>query len=77
MVIDHIDEDKTNCNADNLRWVTWKENNTKFKYNRRPKNTPEQDEAYKERQKAAKRDHMRRKRAEEKQSKIEESLISN
>ncbi len=77
MIIDHIDEDKTNCNADNLRWVTWKENNTKMKYNRRPKNTTEEDEAYKERQKTCNREHMRKKRAEEKASKIEESVISN
>jgi hypothetical protein len=76
-IIDHIDEDKMNCSADNLRWVTWKENNTKFRYNRRPKNTPEEDEAYKERQKISKREHMRRKRAEEKKAKIEESAISN
>ena len=25
MIIDHIDNDKTNPNADNLRWVTWKQ----------------------------------------------------
>ena len=73
-IVDHIDEDKSNCKADNLRWVTRRENNTKYAYKRRPKNTPEQDEAYAARQKVAKRDYMRRKRAEEKRTKIEESL---
>ena len=72
-MIDHIDEDKTNCHADNLRWVTRSENNNKCKYRRRPKNTPEQDKAYKQRQRIAKRDYMRRKRAQQKQAKIEES----
>jgi len=76
-IVDHIDEDKANCHADNLRWVTWRENNTKFNYNRRPKNTPEEDEAYRQRQKVSKRDYMRRKRAEAKGTKIEESVISN
>ena len=28
-MVDHIDEDKTNCNASNLRWVTRSENNNK------------------------------------------------
>jgi len=65
-MIDHIDEDKTNSRADNLRWTTRKENNTKKPYKRRPKNTPEQAEAYKERQRISKRDYMRRKRASEK-----------
>ena len=73
--IDHIDEDKSNCHADNLRWVTIRENNTKAAYQRRPKNTPEQQAAYKERQKIAKRDYMRRKRAEEKKAKIEKSNL--
>ena len=72
-MVDHIDEDKTNCHVSNLRWVTRKENNTKCNYQRRPKNTPEQDAAAKERQRIAKRDYMRRKRAEEKKAKIEES----
>ena len=70
-VIDHIDEDKSNCCADNLRWVTRRENNTKRAYQRRPKNTPEQDAAAKERQRIAKRDYMRRKRAKDKEAKIE------
>jgi len=70
-IVDHIDEDKSNPRADNLRWVSWKENNTKCNYPRRPKNTPEQQAAAKERQKIAKRDYMRRKRAEEKKAKIE------
>jgi len=73
-IVDHIDEDKTNPAADNLRWVSWKENNTKLPYKRRPKNTPEQQAAYKERQRIAKRDYMRRKRAEEKQSKIDTGI---
>ena len=74
-VIDHIDEDKTNCNASNLRWVTRKENNTKYAYQRRPKNTPEQQVAAKERQRISKRDYMRRQRAKSKQTKIEESIM--
>ena len=73
--VDHIDEDKTNCHASNLRWVTRRENNTKRDYQRRPKNTPEQAAAAKERQKIAKRDYMRRKRAEEKKAKIEKSNL--
>ena len=66
--IDHIDEDKRNCKAENLRWVTVQANNTKAAYQRRPKNTPEEDAAYAERQKIAKRDYMRRKRAKIKDS---------
>jgi len=65
-MVDHIDEDKTNCCASNLRWLTRRENNTKFAYQRRPKNTLEQSEAARERQRIAKRDYMRRKRAEAK-----------
>ena len=72
-VVDHIDEDKTNCSFANLRWVTRRENNTKHAYQRRPKNTPEQAQAYKERQKIAKREYERRKRAKDKEAKIEES----
>ena len=69
--IDHIDENKLNCHADNLQYLTRLENNTKRPYKRRPKNTPEQDKAYKERQRIAKRDYMRRKRAEQKAAKID------
>lgn len=29
-VVNHIDEDKTNCNASNLEWVTSKENTNKY-----------------------------------------------
>jgi len=65
-MVDHIDEDKTNCHLSNLQWYTRKENNTKFKYKRRPKNTPEQAAAAKERQRISKRDYMRRKRDEQK-----------
>lgn len=65
-VIDHIDEDKTNCHADNLRWVSMKDNITKHAYSRRPKNTPQQQQEYQERQRKCKRDYMRRKRAEKK-----------
>jgi len=72
-LIDHIDEDKGNCDVSNLRWISRRENNIKHPYRRRPKNTPEQDEAAKERQRIAKRDYMRRKRAETKSLKIEES----
>ena len=74
-VVDHIDENKKNCCADNLRWVSRRENNTKYPYQRRPKNTPEEAEAYKERQKIAKRDYMRRTRAKQKEAKIEERDI--
>ena len=72
-VIDHKDENKLNCSADNLQWMSRRENNIKHDYPRRPKNTTEQDEAYRQRQKIAKRDYMRRKRAKEKSLKIEES----
>ena len=72
-VVDHIDENKLNCCSDNLRWVSRRENNTKFEYPRRPKNTPEEDQAYKDRQKIAKRDYMRRTRDKQKEAKIEES----
>jgi len=72
-MVDHIDEDKSNCHVDNLRWVTRTENNTKFKYKRRPKNTPEQAAAAKERQRISKRDYMRRLRDKQKAVKIEES----
>lgn len=73
-MVDHIDEDKANCHASNLQWVTRRENNTKKPYKRRPRNTPEQQAAAKERQRIAKRDYMRRKRAEEKQSKIDTGI---
>ena len=73
-VVDHINDDKKDCRVENLRWVTRKENNTKHNYNRRPKNTPEQAAAYRERQRVANREHMRRKRADEKMSKIEEGI---
>ena len=72
-IVDHIDENKKNCNADNLRWVTRRENNTKFQYKRRPKNTDEQNIAAKERQRLSNREHMRRKRAKDKEAKIVES----
>ena len=72
--IDHIDEDKKNCNVSNLRWVSVQENNTKANYARRPKNTPKQQAEAKERQKIRNREWMRKKRAEEKRTKIEESL---
>lgn len=74
--IDHIDEDKSNCNASNLRWVTIRENNTKAAYQRRPKNTPEQAAAAKERQRISKRDYMRRQRDKQKEAKIVESDIN-
>ena len=70
-IIDHIDEDKTNCNVDNLRWISRRDNNIKHPYKRRPKNTPEQDAAYKERQRIAKRDYMRRSRQKKKLSKLD------
>lgn len=73
-MVDHIDEDKTNCHVSNLRWVTRSENNNKCNYQRRPKNTPEQAEAAKERQRISKRNYMRRKRAQEKQSKIDTGI---
>ena len=76
-IVDHIDEDKTNPRADNLRWVSWKENNTKRVYQRRPRNTPEQVEAAKERHRIANREYARRKRALEKAVKIEECNDEN
>ena len=33
-MVDHIDEDKTNCHISNLRWVSRLENNTKYRYKR-------------------------------------------
>ena len=69
--IDHIDDDKLNNNASNLQWVTRRENNTKKPYKRRPRNTPEQILASKERQKIRNREYMRRKRAESKAVKID------
>ena len=33
-MVDHIDEDKTNCHISNLRWVSRRENNTKRAYKR-------------------------------------------
>ena len=33
-MVDHIDEDKTNCHISNLRWVSRQENNTKRNYKR-------------------------------------------
>jgi hypothetical protein len=73
-MVDHIDENKANCHVSNLRWVSRSENNNKCTYRRRPRNTPEQAEAAKERQRIAKRDYMRRKRAQEKQSKIDTGI---
>ena len=75
-LIDHKDDNKLNCCADNLQWFSRQENNTKHPYKRRPKNTPEQQEAYKARQKIAKRDYMRRQREKQKAVKIEESDIN-
>ena len=76
-LVDHKDDDKLNNNADNLQWCSRKFNNTKRSYKRRPKNTPEQQAAAKERQKISKREYMRRVRAKDKEAKIEESLIEN
>ena len=76
-VIDHIDDNKLNCHVDNLQWCTRQFNNTKKPYQRRPKNTPKQQAEAKERQKISKRNYMRRKRAEEKQTKIEESNVKS
>ena len=76
-IIDHKDDNKLNCSADNLQWCTRQFNNTKRPYKRRPKNTPEEAEAYKARQKIAKRDYMRRVREKAKEAKIEESLTEN
>ena len=72
-VIDHKDDDKANCHVDNLQWVSRKFNNTKHDYRRRPKNTPKQQEAAKERHRNCNREFMRKKRALEKSLKIEES----
>ena len=72
-VINHKDDNKLNNNVENLHWVTRLENNTKKPYKRRPKNTPEQVAAAKERQRIRNREWMRKKRAEKKAVKIEES----
>ena len=72
-LIDHKDENKANPSADNLRWISSRENNTKALYQRRRKNTPEQAAAAKERQRIAKRDYMRRLRDKQKAVKIKES----
>ena len=69
--IDHIDDNKLNNNVSNLQWVTRHENNTKKPYKRRPRNTPEQNAAAKERQKIRNREWMRKKRAEQKAAKID------
>lgn len=63
-MIDHIDEDKSNCCVSNLRWISRKDNNTKYKYQRRPKNTPDQAAQAKERQRESNKNYMRRKRSE-------------
>ena len=49
----------------------------KHAYQRRPKNTPEQEAAYKERHRVSPPIICTNKRAEEKRSKIEESLTEN
>ena len=74
-LIDHKDDNKLNCCSDNLQWFSRQENNTKHSYNRRPKNTPEQVEAAKERHRVCNREHMRRIRAQQKEAKIEERDI--
>ena len=68
-LVDHKDDNKKNCCADNLQWFSRQENNTKHDYKRRPKNTPEQAEAAKERQRISNRNYMRRIRAEQKRLK--------
>ena len=68
-LIDHKDDNKLNCCADNLQWFSRQENNTKHPYQRRPKNTPEQAAAAKERQRISKRDYMRRQAAKKKKLK--------
>jgi hypothetical protein len=75
-LVDHKDDNKLNCCADNLQWFSRQENNTKHKYKRRPKNTPEQAEAAKERQRISKRNYMRRQREKLKAVKIVESDIN-
>ena len=72
-LIDHKDENKANPSADNLQWLTCRGNVTKKPYPRRPKNTPEQAAAAKERQRISKRDYMRRQREKQKAVKIVES----
>ena len=82
-VVDHIDECKGNCSADNLRWVSRAENNRKFRYRRRSKNNAAQAAAAKERHRIANRNYARRLREKQKQAqenderRNEEHLNSN
>ena len=76
-LIDHKDDNKLNCSADNLQWCTRQFNNTKHPYPRRPKNTPEQVEAAKERHRISNRNYARRKRAEQKAAKIDKDSPEN
>jgi hypothetical protein len=72
-LVDHKDENKHNCCADNLQWFSRQENNTKHPYQRRPKNTPEQQEAARERHRIANSKYYARQREKQKAVKIEES----
>ena len=75
-IVDHIDEDKSIVTL--ITYVGLLGEKTILNLSTTvDKNTPEEDEAYRQRQKIAKRDYMRRKRDEEKATKIEESVISN
>jgi len=74
-LVDHVDDNKNNCCADNLQWFSRQENNTKHPYKRRPKNTPEQQEAARERHRIANRAYYARQRDKQKEAKIVESDI--
>ena len=69
-IIDHIDHNRLNNKADNLQYSTHSDNNRVP----RPRNLSEEHKAaVRERGRICRRDYMRRKRAKEKQAKIEES----
>jgi len=76
-VVDHKDENKLNNHVDNLHWIPIKENICKKPYGKFqpiPK-TSDQELVQKHRDLYSHRMCMRRKRAEEKKAKIEESNI--
>ena len=68
-MIDHIDEDKTNNHADNLRWVNRSENNNKCAYNRfggKVRTDLKSDEERLEAKREYNREHMRKTRQDPK-----------
>ena len=66
-MVDHIDEDKTNNHADNLRWVNRSDNNNKCAYNRfggKVRTELKTPEERREASRIANRDYARRRRAD-------------